>query len=126
MENLLITILDEDADALARRLVSDINDSVSAAEAELARRPAREGEKGVVEAVGTLVVTLLGSSAIEPLVGLLRDYVSRGAPTGSHQREIELTTPDGTILKFHGRMSDEQFAEVIDRILGLMKGDGGR
>jgi hypothetical protein len=126
MADLLITILDEDADALARRLVSDINGSVSAAEAELARRPARAGEKGVIETVGSLVVALLGTSGIESLVGILRDLVTRGGPMGSHQRQIELTFPDGKMLKLHGRMSDDQFAAVIDAILALMKGDGGR
>jgi hypothetical protein len=123
MAELLLRIIGDDADALARRLAGDINASAPEAEAGLERRAAQPGEKGPIEVIGGLLVTVLGSAAVEPLVGLIRDLVSR-APGGSHQREIELTTPDGAVLTLHGRMSDADFAAVADRILRLLEGGG--
>jgi hypothetical protein len=125
MPEIVIRIIGDDADALARRLVGDVNASDIAAEAHLARRPARDGEKGAIEAVGSVLITVLGSGGLERLVGLLKDLVSRGGPVGSHQRAIELATPDGSILKLEGRMSDEEFTAVADRVLRLMEGRSG-
>lgn len=107
---------------LARRLVSDLNDSRGLKDARLERRPAAPGERGIVEVVGSLVVTILNGSGAQALVEVIRAIL--GPRSGT--RKVSVTLPDGSVFNLEGDgLSEDQFARAADAALEVFAGRAG-
>ncbi len=110
--------IDDDAGGggeLARRLVSDLNDSRGLKDARLERRPAAPGERGIVEVVGSLAVTILNGSGAQALVEVVKAIRPRPGA-----RKVSVTLPDGSVFHLEGDgLSDGQFARAAEAALEI-------
>ena len=103
---------------LARRLIADINDAPGLRDARLVRRPAGEGEKGLVEVAGSLVVTVLDAVGAKTLVDVVRTL-----RPGPGSRKVKVTLKDGDktdefFLDGDG-LSERQFVKSVDAALAV-------
>jgi hypothetical protein len=101
---------------LARRLIQDMNEAPGLRDARLVRRPAAEGEKGVVEVAGSLVVSVLDAVGAKALVDVVRTL-----RPGPGSRKVKVTLKDGDrtdefFLDGDG-LSERQFVRTVDAAL---------
>ena len=101
---------------MARRLIADINDAPGLRDARLVRRPAAEGEKGLVEVAGSLVVTVLDAVGAKALVDVVRTL-----RPGPGSRKVKVTLTDGgktdEFFLDGGGLSERQFVKSVDAAL---------
>lgn len=113
-----------DEDLLARRIVADASQSDHIGHAGLARREASGGERGIIEEIGAVALTLLNAGGAEFVFDLLRQCLSVGQPQAGNQREIIVDLGGGRRLELRGGMSDEDFRGARDRVIALVEAGG--
>lgn len=124
--NLLVTIEGGGpADLLARRLVQDLNDVSGIGSAGLSMRAGEPGDRGLIEDVGGVVITLLNAGGADALIQLLRGIFPHQQPKPVSQDRvivIERRDSDGVIEKaeLRGSMSDDEFLAATNRVLGML------
>jgi hypothetical protein len=110
----------DDVDQLSRRMVDDIMTLPDIDDAELVRLPAGEGEKGLIEQIGTIGISLLSAGGAEILVDYLKTTLSRMA-AGPSEKTI-IVEMDGKRAELRGNMSNAEFEATTDRILSMLEG----
>ncbi|MGS4945801.1 hypothetical protein ACVDG3_10015 [Meridianimarinicoccus sp. RP-17] len=110
----------DNVDQLSRRVVDDILTLPDIEDAELVRLPAAPGEKGLIEQIGTIGVSILSAGGGEILLDYLKTTLSQMA-AGPSEKTI-IVELDGKRAELRGTMSDAEFAATTDRILSMMKG----
>ena len=110
-----------DEDLLARRIVADARQSDHIGRADLARRAATGGERGIIEDIGAVALTLLNAGGAEFIFDLLRQVLSVGQPKAGNEREIIVDLGGGRRLELRGGMSDEDFRAARDRVIALVE-----
>jgi hypothetical protein len=111
----------DNVDQLSRRMVGDIMTLPDIDDAELVRLPAAPGEKGLIEQIGTIGISLLSAGGGEILIDYLKTTLSQMA-AGPSEKTIILEL-DGKRAELRGNMSNEEFAATTDRILSMMQGN---
>lgn len=106
-------------DQLSRRMVDDIMTLPDIDDAELVRLPAAPGEKGLIEQIGTIGVSILSAGGGEIPFDYLKTTLFQLA-AGPSEKTI-IVELDGKRVELRGTMSDAEFAATTDRILSMMK-----
>ncbi len=110
-------------DIVARRIVEDLGFSEDLGFVELMRRPAEPGQKGIIEEVGSVVVTLLNAGGAQYIFNVLRPLLSVGREQVSDERTAILELPNGARLELRGGMSDADFLTMQDRLISIVDRD---
>ena len=77
---------------------------------------AHEGEKGGAIEIATLVISLLGTSSVGTLVGVLKSYFER-----ERINKIKVTTKRGTVeieTPVGSGLDDADIRRALDRVIG--------
>lgn len=120
MVEILISVIDEadSADRVARRLVGDFREIDGIDAARLLRMPAAEGERGLIDVVGTLAVNVVTTGGADAMMALLGAVLPRQA-----DRELVVKLPGGAEFSLRGAgVGDEQFARANEVLLTLIAG----
>lgn len=110
----------DDVEQLSRRVVDDIMTLPDIDEAELVRLPAAPGEKGLIEQIGKIGISLLSAGGGEILIDYLRTTLSQMA-AGPSEKTI-IVEMDGKRAELRGNMSNAEFEATTDRILSMFEG----
>lgn len=104
-------------DALARRLLSDLRESDGVDNAALVRRPAAPNERGVVEDVGALVLSLINSNGVQAVASLLKPLLRQGS-----NRKVVAKLGGGREFILEGG-SEQQFNLAVEALLAAVVRD---
>jgi len=110
----------DNVEQLSRRMVDDLMTLPDIDDAELVRLPAAPGEKGLIEQIGTIGISLLSAGGGEVLLEYLKALFSQMA-AGPSEKTIIVEMGDKRI-ELRGSMSNADFAAKGDQILSLLKG----
>lgn len=110
-----------DEEEVARRIASEARQSDRISHADLAKRAPAEGQRGIVDVLGTVAVTLIDAGAANFIFDILRPILSVGGSGEGNERVIVLDIPGGGRLELRGGMNDEEFAAQCDRMISLVE-----
>lgn len=126
MMRVVLNVRDPGAeDTVARRLVADLGGSDAVDSAELVTRAAGDGEKGIIEEIGLVAVTLIQAVGVDTLLDIVKSVLPRRRPLSDDERTIEIEIEGKGRLVITGGMSDEEFREKRDQLLDFMIGQDG-
>lgn len=109
----------DNVDQLSRRMVDDLMTMPDIDNAELVRLPAAPGEKGLIEQIGTIGISLLSAGGGELLLEYLKSLLSQMA-AGPSEKTI-IVELNGNRAELRGDMSNAEFAATTDRVLTMLK-----
>lgn len=109
----------DNADQLARRLVRDLMAAPEIDDAALIRAPAAPGEKGLVDQIGALGVSLLSAGGGQVLIDYLKSAFAQ-MTAGPSEKTIIVELGDKR-TELRGTMSNEEFTATTERILTMLQ-----
>jgi hypothetical protein len=110
-----------DADSYACRVVRDLHDCSGVENGRLSTHAASQGEKGIIEDLGVVAVTILNASGAEALMTILRSVLPRRREMAPDGKVIDITGRDGFHLRIEGGMSDKEFSLVLAKLLSKIR-----
>jgi stage V sporulation protein SpoVS len=111
----------DEADVAARRLLRDIGAAAGIDGAALGTSEGQGGEKGVVEDIGLVIVSVINAIGIGNLMDALRAMLPARRPLAPDTRKIIVKLPDGTQIELEGAMSDAEYHKAARKALSVVE-----
>jgi hypothetical protein len=108
-------------DVYARQLIRDVGATAGIGDVVLGTTHGKGGEKGIVEDLGIVVVTVINAIGVDNLLDAIKGLLPARRPLSTDARKIVLKLPDGTQVELEGAMSDADFQAASRRVMRIVE-----